>query len=383
MTDHSRYADLNGLRVPPARWLRARVGLVALATLAVALTVLPGAALGAQRSPWSFGKFAGYVWRGHVGSVRASWSIPGVRPGSVGRAGTWIGAQAPGAPGPFIQIGTNEESFHPFPLMPSVTAYYAFWSDATNHFHPRFLFRVKPGDDVSASLALVSGQWRLAIVDETSGATARFSTEEEAGASFNLAEWLQEDVTDAATGKPFPYPRLTDLRFRRLAVNSATPAYADLYSQWMSANGANWAPSQLHRDSFALRRATVSSIGAKYLQIAAEEDMATKVFVAQMAGWTATTPGSQIAAACSTFAAALRKSLHALVGTRWPPRAQRQIHSLVRSTRALLTLLQSTSSASPANRAWTSTWARDSTALGLAAHLIRRALKIPEITPTQ
>ncbi len=384
MPDYSRYADLNCLRISPARGLRARVGLVALVTLAVALTVLPDAALGAQRSPWSFGKFAGYVWQGRVESVRASWSVPGVRRGSVGRAGTWIGAQAPGTPGPFIQIGTNEVSFHPFPLGPSVTAYYAFWSDTTNHFHPHFLFRVARGDDVSASLALVSGRWRLAIVDKTSSATARFSTGEEARASFSLAEWLQEDVTDGTTGKPFPYPRLTDLRFRRLAVNSATPAYADLYSQWMSANGANWAPSPLHRDSFALHRATVNSIGARYLQIAAGEDMATKVFVPQMAGWTATTPGSQIAAACSTFAAALRKSLHALASTPWSPRVRRHIHSLIRSTGVLLTLSQSPPSASPADlRAWTSKWARDSTALAHAAHLIRRALKIPEITPTQ
>jgi hypothetical protein len=384
MPDLSRDIDLNGPRISLAQRLRAHVGLVALVTLAIALTVIPDAALGAQRSPWSFGKFVGYVWRGHVESVRASWAVPGVRLGSVGRAGTWIGAQAPGAPEPFIQIGTNEESFHPFPLGSSVTLYYAFWSDTTNHFHPHFLFRVARGDDVSASLALVSGRWRLAIVDKTSGATARFSTDEEARASFNLAEWLQEDVTDAATGKPFPYPRLTDLRFRRLAVNSAMPAYADMYSQWMSASGTNWAPSPLRRDSFALHRATVSSIGAKYLQIAAGEDMDTRVFVHQMAGWTATMPVSQIAAACSTFAAALRKSLYALARTRWPPRAWLHIHSLIRSTRVLLALLQSPPSASPADlRAWTSTWARDSTALGRAAHLIRRAMKIPEITPTQ
>jgi hypothetical protein len=229
-----------------------------------------------------------------------------------------------------------------------VTAYYAFWSDTTNHFHPHFLFRVDPGDVVSASLALADGQWKLAIVDETSGVTAHFSTDDEASASFNLAEWLQEDVTDAMTGKPFPYPRLTNIRFRRLEVDSATPMYADLYSQWMSASGVNWAPSPLHRDSFALRRATVSAIGAKYLQIATGEDMATRVFVPQMAGWTAATPGPQIAAACSTFAAALRKNLHALARTRWPPRARRQIHSLIRGTRVLLTFLQSPPSPSSA-----------------------------------
>jgi hypothetical protein len=96
-----------------ARGLRTRTGLVAALALllTVVLTAIPGAATGAQRSPSSFGKFAGYVWRGHVESVRASWSVPGIRVGSTGRAGTWIGAQAPGSPGAFIQIGTNEERF--------------------------------------------------------------------------------------------------------------------------------------------------------------------------------------------------------------------------------------------------------------------------------
>lgn len=36
-------------------------------------------------------------------------------------------------------------------------------------FHPQFLFRVNPGNDVSASLALVHKQWALVIVDVNSG----------------------------------------------------------------------------------------------------------------------------------------------------------------------------------------------------------------------
>jgi hypothetical protein len=264
-----------------------------------------------------------------------------------------------------------------------VTAYNAFWSDIDNHFHPRFLFRVDPGDVVSASLALVSGRWRLAIVDKTSGATKHFSLNDEARASFNLAEWLQEDVTDGRTGEPFPYPRLTAVQFRGLAVNSARPAYADLYSQWMTASGTNWAPSPLRRDSFALHRATVSASGAKYLRIAAGEDMASKVFVPQIAGWTPTTPGSQIAAARSTFAAALRETVHALARTPWPSRARRQIHLLIHCSRVLLTHTQSPPKSPAGLRAWTSTWLRDASLVGRAGHVVRRALKIPELTPTQ
>src|SRR5579864_1176198 len=80
---------------------------VALVALTVALTVLVGALLRGASSSWSFGRFAGYAWRGRVASVQASWTVPRIRRVSPpGHAGTWIGAQAPGALGPFVQIGT-------------------------------------------------------------------------------------------------------------------------------------------------------------------------------------------------------------------------------------------------------------------------------------
>jgi hypothetical protein len=79
--------------------------------------------------------------------------VPRILRGSpLGHAGTWIGAQAPGARGPFIQIGTNDDHFSA-----TDSSHYAFWSDTARNFTAQFLFSVKPGDDLSASLTLVRG----------------------------------------------------------------------------------------------------------------------------------------------------------------------------------------------------------------------------------
>jgi hypothetical protein len=368
-------ASTRGLDARPV--LVTLVGLVSLS----AVLVLAGAALGAGRARWSFGSFAGYVWRGQVKSVQASWTVPRIVGGPSGAAGTWIGAQAPG--GAFIQIGTKERSVRPFALGARSTSYQAFWSDPTHHFRTELLFRVYAGDNISASLTQADRRWTLAIVDRTSGASARFSTRDEASASFNQAEWQQEDPRAGATGKPVPYPGLTAVRFRRLAVNSLVPDYADLYSVWMSVDGGNFAPSPLRHGSFTLDRATVSSIGAKYLDLAMPEDAVTGTFIAQMNRWTAATPSSQIESARLTFTAALRSDLRALGGTRWPMRTQPLVRSLIRSTRVLLNHTQSRPAASSTGlRGWVSVWTHDGSAVGRAGHLVRRALKLPELTPT-
>jgi hypothetical protein len=363
-----------------ARGRKARSVTAALAVLVSvsAVLVLPVVAFAAGRAHWSFGSFAGYVWRGHVTSVQASWSVPSIVGGPSGAAGTWIGAQALG--GKFIQIGTNEESFRPFPLGARARSYYAFWSDPTHHFRADLLFRVYAGDKISASLTLAGKRWTLAIVDRTSGASTRFSTRDQADASFNQAEWEQEDPRDGATGKPAPYPNLSAVRFRRLAVNSAVPDYADMYSLWMSVDRGNLAPSPPHHDAFTLHRATVRSIGAMYLNIAAPEDQATPTFLVPMGKWTAATPRSQIGSECATFAAALHSNIQALASTRWPTRAQPLVRSLIRSSRVLLDHTQSPPPASSAGlRAWASAWAHDAFAVGRAGHLLRRALKVPEL----
>lgn len=371
MTPRSRYAVLGSLV------------LVALVALAVALAVLAGAVFGGASSTWQFGPFAGYVWRGPVASVHASWTVPrvlrGSSPSSV--AGTWIGATALNKS--FIQIGTNERGA---PLIEAGKRgrgrYEAFWSDPKWGFHPLFIFRVNPGDDVLASLTLEHKRWMLAIVDATSGAAAYFSTRDETHASFNEAEWTQEDVMNDATGKPFPNPRLTTVGFRRLTVNSGVPTYAKLYSTWMSINGSSLAPTPLHNDSFTLRRGTVSAAGVQYLHIATPEDVATETFVAGFARWTAKTPYSQIESASSRFVAALRSNTRAFERARWPTRVRGLVHSLIGDIQVVLEDSRPPALVSSAElAAWRSKWMRDAEVLSNTARMIKRILSLPEIRP--
>jgi len=362
---------------------RAVLGTFVLVAIAVALAALVAPGSGGTSATWQFGPFAGYVWRGSVASVRASWTVPSViggsSPSSV--AGTWIGATA--ANGSFIQIGTNERGA---PLIETGKRdrgrYEAFWSDPKWGFHPLFIFRVNPGDDVSASLSLKHKRWMLAVVDATSGAVAHFSTGDETHASFNEAEWMQEDVKDGATGKPFPYPSLTTVGFRRLTVNSEIPTYAKLYSTWMSVNGSSLAPTPPQRDSFTLRRGSVSVAGAQYLRIATPEDAATEMFVAKAARWTPKTPYSQVELASSMFVAALRRNTQAFSSDRWPTPVRPLVRSLTADSRVLLEASRPPAILSSAELAtWRSRWAHDAEALGNVAHIVKRGLDLPEIRP--
>jgi hypothetical protein len=325
----------------------------------------------------SFGTFAGYVWPGHVSSVQASWSVQRMLGRSVGVASTWIGAQGPNG---FIQVGTTEARAHGI----HYTFYRAFWSDRAHHFHPVFLLKVHRGDRVSASLTLASGRWTVAILDRTTGQAARFSTADEAGGPFNLADWEQEDPSYTFRGKEMrsPYPRLAAVRIHNLKVNMAAPEYADLDSQWMSVNGGALAPTPLLRDSFSVRSATISRLGARYLAMVAPEDAATSRFVHEASEWTAATAQAQLAANTTTFATALRHDIQTLAAARWPKRVHQLVRFLLRRSRALLVQTQSPVPSVSAERAkWLAIWAGDAAAVGHAGHAIRRALRVPEIEP--
>jgi hypothetical protein len=323
----------------------------------------------------SFGHFAGYLWLGHVTSVQASWSVPRIALGSSGLAGTWIGAEGPGA---FIQIGTTEASFRPFELAPLETSYHAFWSDPTHHFRAQRLFSVHPGDRMSASLTLADGRWTLVIADKTTGRAAHFSTHDEVGPPFKRADLLQEDPGGS---HPAPYPRLIAVRLDHIKVNGTAPKYADLYSQWMSVNGGNWAPTPLSHASFSLRPATVSPLGARYLAIAAPEDAATITFVHQMGEWASTTSPTQITSETSTFATALHDNVNTLAAVHWPRRGLRLVRSLIRCAGVLLAHTQTAVPESlTARHTWMAIWAHDAAAIGHAGHALRRFLRLPEIT---
>ncbi len=326
-----------------------------------------------------FGAYAGYVWLGRVSSVEGSWTVPRIiDPSRSGLATTWIGAQAPGARGAFIQIGDGE--LHGYSRTHvAENRYWAFWSDSTRDFHPQFLFRVRPDDALSASLTLAHGRWALAIVDHTSDSNARFSTSEDTNASFDKAQWTQEDAT-TSTGERFPYPSLTGLRSSRLAVNSKPPNYASLYSTWMSVNGVSLAPTPLAGDAFALRRATINSAGEQYLHIGALRSTAAQTFWSELERWTAKTPYVEIASASSRLIASLRSDVRALGAARLPKSVNSMIRLLIRKLDVIIERARPPAVMSPAALTlWRSSLISDAEALQYVAHLLLRALRLPEL----
>jgi hypothetical protein len=362
-----------------SRHLSELVGLSALAGVAVAFLVLFGVVSNEAPSNPSFGPRAGYAWRGHVTSLRGSWTVPRILSGSKGSASTWIGVQAPGTPRPFIQIGSTEvEGFHPGDAPEA--HYDTFWSDVRGGSHPHLLFRVNPGDDLSASLTRSHNGWTLHILDTSTGAAERFSSRAEASAPFEEAEWTQEDVADGAA-KPLPYPRLSAVGFRRVAVNSVAPSSSHLSAEWMSANGKSIAPSALHDGSFTLEPApALTAPGKQYLRISGPEDAAGYAFYAQFARWTAATPYSQIAAASSRFATALQATMRAVAEARWPSTAEGHVRALMDDIRTLLAHLRYPSSRSPRSlAAWRAALTREAQAdpVGDAEALLRRVLNVP------
>jgi hypothetical protein len=236
---------------------------------------------------------------------------------------------------------------------------------------------------MAASLVLSGGRWVLAIVDGTSGAAAHFFTRQETGGRFNLAEWTQEDVTNEHTGKPFAYPRLSAVRFWRLAVNSVSPHYADLYSTWMAEHGHYLAPSPLHDDSFTLGPAIVNTADARYLRLAAAEDAAITAFILEFRSWTPTTSRSEIALDSTMLVTMLRDNIRGLEAAHWPAPARRPVRSLIRGLQVDIDNARSAPRVRSSQLSrWISTWVVDAAPVGWAGHTIRRDLHIPEITPT-
>jgi hypothetical protein len=277
------------------------------------------------------GAFAGYVWAsGSVSSISASWVVPRLtRHTSLGRAGTWIGAQAPGgSDAAFIQIGTNEERHAAVGNM-----YYAFWADTADGFHPQWLWPVGQGDRIQARMTLANGRWHLMIKDARGDDQSNFTTAQDAHGAFNQAEWLQEDITNYGTTL-FPYPNLSRVRFAHLTVNGARPEAAALNSQWMSvARHPYLGPTALHHDAFSLRVATLSPAAAQYLSIVERMDNADYRFYDELDAWTAANSHlpSQFAVllASATLRVTLRHGFNRLAAYEWSPPVRRLIDRLI------------------------------------------------------
>jgi peptidase A4-like protein len=338
-----------------------------------------GGGSGGSGAPSSFGHMAGYVWSGHVRAVAASWAVPRMSGTGEAHASTWIGAQAPGRSqhSPFIQVGTVEDRGS------SRAAYGAFWTDTARGFHPQLLFHVHPGDAVSTALTLAADRWRVYIVDTTSGQRTSFATSEEAMGDFNLAEWLQENPT-STSGKVTPYPGLSPVRMRALAINGAVPRYGDVFAQWMSLPGGDLAPTPLHDGAFAITRGVLTLAGRRYLEIARPQNVSARRVDLEEVQWTQHTPPSEIERVSAAAAASERRYAGDLARARWPAAAQAPISSLVREVRLEADVFASAARHAPASlTAWQRRFAGLTPALLQLAHEVRRALHVPELVSGQ
>jgi hypothetical protein len=329
----------------------------------------------------TFGRLAGYVRVGSMSEVGATWTVPGIVVGSrPGRAATWIGAQAPGAIGPFIQVGINEEC-EPDSSGHGVDYYYAFWSDTAHHFHPEFLFGVQPEDTIAATLDHRAGRWQVSIKDAAAGHQAAFVTRDEASARFDLAEWLQEDITQVKNNQPFPYPHLRTVTIRDLRVDSVAPSYASVESQWMSENHQNLGPSPLRDGRFSLRPVAISTAGARYLDLAHAGNEAEAVFTTQSAGWSRGVAASAVRSERAAFAAALARTITGLRAGSWPSGVQPLVDQLVDADRRLRAATEVAPTLDQSGlSAWQTRWGNAAQALSSAGHQLRRALGIPQFT---
>ena len=349
--------------------------------IALAVTALGAAPAHAAPDRVPLGHFAGYVSTGAISSVSATFTVPRIGPGSpAGSLGaTWIGAQAPGSNGPFIQIGVNEYRVAA-PIGAQRTFYVAFWSDTRLHFHPQALFEVAPGDAIAVSLHHVHDGWRLAIVDPSEDEQARFVTHDEAHGAFNWAEFLQENPVHGAAHRPYPYPRLTGASFRQLRVDYAPPPPESLLSQWMASQRGYLAPSAVSGDAFSLHRGQLGSGAATYIRLADPFDAATNRFDAESAHWGPATPHAGIVAESRAAASATLANIRGFARGPWRARLRPLADALVERTRALLAVVRDAPADASVDLArWRAAYARATDGVRAAAERLYAHLHGPEL----
>jgi Peptidase A4 family len=323
------------------------------------------------------GPFAGYAWTGEVSSAHANWTVPRVLAGSArGEAATWIGAEAPGPSqgAPFVQVGVNEGNTD----AGSAPFYYAFYSTTKLRFHPVHLFDVSPDDQVSATLRRHGARWQIGFIDRTAGRRQLLTTAEGAGRRFNEAQFTQEDVTDARTSRPFPYPKLSPVRLTGVAANGVTPRPGELTSSWLTEADGYLAPSPMRGDAFSLTHTQMTAAGFRYLRTIAAQDDATATATPQLMRWAQGVSAPQAAAAARRFVSVLRRTVGTLGHRHWPLVARARVSALRSHTRALMELLSRIPEVTTAGRtAWAVRYERLAETVGIDGRRARQALRLP------
>jgi hypothetical protein len=323
------------------------------------------------------GPFAGYTWTGDVDSVHADWKVPRLLSGSAkGEAATWIGAEAPGPRqgAPFVQVGVNEGNTDagnsPF--------YYAFYSTTKLHFHPVHLFDVAAGDQVSATLRQRGGSWQIELIDRTTGRQRQLAAAEGAGQRFNEAQYTQEDVTDARTSRPFPYPSLSAVRFTGIAANGVVPRPGQLTSSWLTEASGYLVPGPLDGGGFTLAHTHMTTAGYRYLRAIAAQDRATAAAFPQLLRWAEGERAPRAVAAAHHFSAVLRVTVGALSDERWPAGARTKVTALRSQADALIAVLSRIPHLTTVDRTvWAMRFARLAEQVRTDGQAARRALRLP------
>jgi Peptidase A4 family len=302
-----------------------------------------------------------------VHSISASWRVPRiVWESKPAHAGTWIGTEGLRA---FIQVGTAVDT-------ESHWQYYAWWTDTASHELPHYLFPVRPGDTIRATLVHERPRWLVMIRDETSGRRAVFSTTQEGRASFGVAEWIQESPSVRA----FSYPRLSLVTFEHLLTNGVPPRGAELYWTWLSTGEGLLAPTPLKDDAFTLRPATITAEDTQYLRIVEPFNTAARGLDRTIAGWRQRTSGWQhIRAAEHAYGAGLGKLDMELQSAHWSVTARPFVATVIRAARVSARALASLPAVKPPSSGrLASEWRQDGNEAQQAARAARRALDLPD-----
>lgn len=384
--DYSPAASDAALRSTKARRLSARGRISSRRWIALAILPViaaPGVVLALRAGGGSVlpalapgvGDFGGYQAHGLVRSVSASWRVPRVisAPRDAATA-TWIGVQGP--PKTFIQVGTVEAS-HPV-SEGSQTTYNAWWADTVSRDRPRELFRVRPGDEITATLRHRHDSWLVEIRDTTSDESEVFQTHQEGRGPYNIAEWTQEKSSE----RGLAYPRISPVTFRRLLVNGTPPDGGRLLSGWLATPEGLLAPTPLGRDSFTLRPTTIDAVGAQYLRIVAPMDDAAFKYQNAYWGWHDRRGSWQLLRADTrAYALRMEETVRSLLTARWPSSVRPRVEVVARASAGYVHLVAGMPAAEPSKQGhFVEAWFRKSEAVSEATHALRRELHLPDPT---
>jgi hypothetical protein len=312
---------------------------VTLALLASAIVTVPSAAQGRPRfSPFevvpAYG-FGGYVLKGDVHHIQASWQVPAIAPTSPsGIAATWIGTQDPSGKG-FIQIGVNE-----YVQQTGEDFYEAFWSDTAVKFRPQPLGALSSGETVRASMKRDASGWQISLRSGSGSFSVSRHIDFGTGLNYNSAQWLQEDPTSGlVVAQDVPYPVMANVRFTHLLVNGAKPRLRLRNAEVLiTSTGEIEIPTSVSDNAFTF----TSPHGAprQYLEDARLLDNGSSTFQEEYAHWKAT-PARRRQRYAQQWILTLKLLSKDFEAQSWPESTRKPIAQLILVTREQIADLHS------------------------------------------